>query len=140
MPTDQDLWSLKRHQPKGSSECHFFRKNLAPKVGVRHPHYCFIVYLTFAYSPEDARGLPSPEDEDTLFEIESVGLRELEADGLALQVATATKCGVKDFLFYTSDPEQFLLRAEKLRDLYQQFRVGCEIASDPEWKHYEQFP
>ena len=140
MSEHQDLWSLKKQQRKSSPVCSFFRKNLAPKPGVRHPDYCFIAYLTFRYVPADQRGLPSVEDDHTFYEIERVGFRELEADGLAIQVATATQDGIKDFLFYTGVPEEFLARAEKFRDKYPQFQVGCEIAPDPEWKHYEEFP
>jgi hypothetical protein len=113
---------------------------VAPRVGVRNPDYCFIAYLTFAYVPGDERGLPSSEDEDLLFQIESVSLRDLEEDGLAIQVGVATQSGIKDFIFYTREPHEFLARAEKFRCAYAQFEVGCEIAPDPDWKHYEEFP
>jgi hypothetical protein len=140
MSENRDEWSLAVSQAKGPRERGVFRKNLTPKVCVGHPEYGFIAYLTFAYVPEDGRGFPSSEDADTLLEIEQVGFRELESNGLAIHVATATKGGIKDFLFYTRDPDQFLTRAEKFRESNPEFQVGCEIAPDPEWKHYEDFP
>lgn len=127
-------------KPKDSAERHFYRKNLAPTVGVRNPDYGFIVYLTFAFAPDDERGMPSGEDEDILAEIENVDFREFENDGLAVHVAVATHTGIKDCLFYTRAPEEFLARAEKFRNAYPQFQVGCEIAPDPGWKHYDEFP
>ncbi len=137
---NHDSWSLKKQQKKDSLECAFYRKNLAPEVGVRNPNYCFIAYLTFVYVPSDARGLPSAQDEATLFDIENVGFRDLESDGLAVQVAAATRSGMKDFLFYTRDAQQFLARAETFRDAYPQFQVGCEVGPDPDWTHYDEFP
>jgi hypothetical protein len=136
----EDDWSLIVSRPKGSAQQRVFRKNLAPAVGVRHPDYAFIAYVTFHYVPDDERGFPSPEDADALDEIERVEIPKLEADGLAILVAVVTKNGIKDFLFYTRDRLQFLTLAEKLQEAYPEFQVGCEIASDPEWKHYEDFP
>lgn len=131
-------WQLKVYRPEGSTETWFFRKNLA--VQAPNPKYPSIAYLTFSYTPRDESGLPSNEDENTLFEIEDTRLTRLEADELSVHVATATKGGIKDFLFYTRDAHEFLKRAEQFRTGYPQFAVGCELAPDLEWKHYREFP
>jgi len=72
--------------------------------------------------------------------MKSDAFMELEADALAIHVATAMKDGAKDLLFYTRDAKEFLKKAEKYRYLYKQFDVACEIAPDPGWKHCEDFP
>ena len=140
MATPADNWSLKEYRPKDSPEVWFFRKNRAPEIPVRHPDYRFLAYLTFAYEPRDESGLPTKEDEDTLFRIEEEELGPLLSDRLAVQIAAVTKNGIKDLLFHTRDPQEFLRRAESFRDTYAQFRVGCEISPDPEWSQYEDFP
>jgi hypothetical protein len=140
MQTPADHWSLKECRPKDSPEVWFFRKNLAPEIPVRHPDYRFLAYLTFAYQPRDESGLPTKEDEDTLFRIEESELGLLLADGLAVQIAAVTKGGIKDLLFHTRDPHEFLRRAESFRDTYTQFCVGCEISPDPEWNQYDDIP
>jgi hypothetical protein len=140
MPSHEDNWSLKEYRPKDSPEVWFFRKNLAPEIDVRHPDYRYLAYLTFAYEPRDDSGLPTKEDNDVLFRIEDSELDPLLSDGLAVQVAAVTKSGIKDLLFHTRDPQEFLRRAERFRDTYTQFRIGCEISPDPEWAQYEDFP
>ena len=140
MPASEDNWSLKEYRPKGSPEVWFFRKNLAPEIPVRHPDYSYLAYLTFAYQPRDESGLPTTEDEEILFRIEDSGLGDLVADRLAVQIGAVTKGGVKDLLFHTRDPQEFLRRAEQFRHAHAQFRVGCEISPDPEWSQYEDFP
>lgn len=140
MPTPVDNWSLKECRPTDSPEVWFFRKNLAPEIPVRHPDYSYLAYLTFVYEPRDESGLPTKQDEDVLFRIEESELGPLLSDGLAVQIAAVTKCGIKDLLFHTRDPQEFLRRAERFRDVYTQFQVGCEITPDPEWSQYDDFP
>ena len=138
MPADD--WSLKEVHPKDSPEVWFFRKNLAPDIPVRHPDYRFLAYLTFIYQPRDDSGLPSNDDEEVLFRIEESELGPLLSDDLSVQIAAVTKGGVKDLLFHTRDPHEFLRRANGLGDAYPQFQVGCEISPDPEWSQYDDFP
>lgn len=140
MPAREDNWSLIEYRPQGSPECWFFRKNLAPEIPPRHTDYPYLAYLTFAYLPRDDSGLPSDTDERVLFNIEDSGLADLLAGSLAVQIGAVTKRGIKDLLFYTRDPQEFLRRAERFRDTYTQFRVGCEISPDPEWSQYEDLP
>jgi hypothetical protein len=135
-----DQWSLKQVQPEESSEQWFFRKNLAPVVSPADPKYPFIAFLTFSYSPRDESGLPSNHDEEVFFRIEDEEIACLEVNGLSVQVASVLKSGIKDMLFYTRDPEEFLRIAERFRNQYPQYQVSCEIGEDPKWEQYEDFP
>lgn len=139
MPPADD-WTLKEYQPKGSPQRWFFRKNIAPAIPPKHRDYGFIAFLTFHYEPRDESGLPSVEDEEVFYQFEEAQMGILEADSLSIYVAAVTKNGVKDFLFYTRDPDLFLQLAERFRSEYPQFRVACEISSDPQWDQYEDFP
>ena len=55
--------------------------------------YRFIAYLTFRYRPRDASGLPFPEDNAILSELERGAFIDFEADRLAVHVSTATRRG-----------------------------------------------
>jgi hypothetical protein len=136
----KDEWSLKEFQPKNSPERHIFRKNLFPVITPADPRYPFIAYLTFAYSPRDESGLPSSRDEEILVRVEEKEILCLEANGLSVQVGAVLKSGIKDMLFYTRNPDEFLSMAEKFRDEYPQFKVSCEIGNDAEWACYRDFP
>ena len=129
----------KRISPEKLTEARCFRKNLTPAVKPRGAH-SFVAYLTFHFEPKDESGLPSAEDSELLAKLEGDAFAELEADGLAIHVATAMKDGMKDLLFYTRNAQEFLKRAEKYRYLHHQFDVECETGPDPDWKHYEDFP
>lgn len=132
-------WSLKEYRPHNSPKRGYFRKNLTPSAKQQGSH-AFMAYLTFHFEPRDESGLPSAEDSRLLAKLEEDIFVEMEADGLAIHVATALKDGVKDLLFYTRNAEEFLMRAEKYRSLHEAFDVECELSPDPGWKHYEDFP
>lgn len=100
-------WSLKEYRLENSPKRWFFRKNLAPSLKPQGSH-AFVAYLTFHFEPEDESGLPSAENSRLLAKLEEDACVDLEADGLAIHVATALKDGITDLLFYTRDVEQFL--------------------------------
>lgn len=64
----------------------------------------------------------------------------MESDLLAIHVASALKCGIKDLLFYTRQAGAFLRRAERLGASYPEYKISCEVSSDPAWSHYYNFP
>ncbi len=78
MPIKKDDWSLKEYQPKRSPERWFFRQEPCAGDFPTPSQLWFHSYLTFAYVPRDESGLPSMEDEETLFEIEDKELAGLE--------------------------------------------------------------
>ncbi len=137
----EDTWSLKEYQPEGSAERWYFRKNETPSIPPRNPEYGWLAYFTLLFQPKDRGGLPNRSDEDTLCTLEKELSVLVESEALAIQVAAVLKPGVKDLLFYTRDPHEFLRRAEPIRDRYsERFGVGCEILSDPEWSQYADLP
>ena len=137
---NSEKWSLAEYADPSSDEVGIFRKNLEPSIAPgseSHPNVCF---LTFHYSPADARGLPTKKDSARLATIETEEIPDLERDGLAVLVGVALKGGVKDFVFYTSDPQAFLDRASKIRDAHPEYRLECEIGPNTDWSQYEDFP
>jgi hypothetical protein len=138
MPADN--WSLKQFKGDDSPEVWLFRKNLSPEIPPRHPNYAFLAYLTFAYETRGASGLPVKEDAEILSRIEDPGFDEMLTDGLAVLIGVVTKAGIKDFLFYTRDPDEFLRRAEDFRRAHLPLGVGCVISPDPEWSQYDDLP
>lgn len=140
MHKQNDNWRLTEFNPNNSRECWIFRKNLAPIVSAQDRNYPFLAYLTFRYIPRDESGLPSIEDESILFRIEDNEVLDLQNDLLSVQVGAVLRNGVKDLLFYTRDPKEFMKRAERFRTDYVAFHVTCEITHDPDWSQYDDFP
>jgi hypothetical protein len=136
----EDNWSLKEFRRKDSPEVGFFRKNLDPNIPPKHPEFTHLAYFTLVYEPRDESGLPSNEDEDILCRIEDSEIDVLATDRLSVLVGTVLKGGIKDLLFYTRNPQEFLRRCEPLRQAYPQFSITCQIAPDPMWNQYYDFP
>ena len=135
-----DQWSGKEIAFNDSDVVAFYRKNLEPSIEPGNKEYPWIAYLTFHYKPKDSTGLPSTSDADVLFKIEDEEVNRLENDNLAIHVAAVLQDGIKDLLFYTRDPDQFLKTAEYFRDTYPDLQVECEISKDEEWGAYYDFP
>jgi hypothetical protein len=140
MNGSRDDWTLKKWQSDKSLECRLFRKNLAPVIQPRDPEYPFLAYLTFTYEPRDASGLPTMADEDELIRVEKEEIPLLEEEGLAVLVGVVVKGGVKDFIFYTCDVEEFRFRTSQLIEKNSHLRVECSVEEDPAWSQYEDLP
>lgn len=137
---EQDNWGLQQYTHPSSPERSLFRKNLSPAIhpgSASHPYVC---YLTFGFTPKDATGLPPADVADELGRIEETELPDLERGSLSILVGVVLKGGVKDFIFYTSDPDEFLERAGKVRSGHPHFKLGCEVGHDPDWSHYADLP
>ena len=72
--------------------------------------------------------------------IEEREIPALEAQELSVLVGVALKDGVKDFMFYTRNPDEFLARAAVIREAHPEFNMGCEVGPNPTWSHYTDFP
>lgn len=138
-PTGDD-WRLSEFHSSESGERRLFRKNLAPSVAPGDPRYSHVAYVTLAYARHDASGLPSGPDFDELASAEDALIDACERDGCAVCVAVVLQRGVKDLLFYASDPEQFAgLVATALRPFADR-EPALEVLHDPAWSHYDEFP
>ena len=140
MSTTSDDWSLKEYHPPESKERWFFRKNLEPSPKPGKSAFPYIAYVTLHFDPRDESGLPSTEVEALLYQIEDNELEAVESAGRAIHVASVLKAGVKDLLFYSSDPDAFLEQVAELRSMYPRFAIECEIHEDPQWEHHRDFP
>jgi hypothetical protein len=140
MGKSDDSWSLKEYQRPNSREVSIFRKNLAPTVEPGSSSHQLVCYLTFGYKPRDDSGLPSALDEERLVNIEKRELPALEEHGLSVLVGVVVRGGVKDFIFYAREAEEFLERASRIRDAHPEFRLGCEVGANASWSHYEDLP
>ena len=111
-----------------------------PKPSPGTDGYRHVAYLTLHFQPRDDSGLPSAEDETTLFEIEETDAVDFERHCQSVHVASVLKGGVKDMLFYIRDPQIFLEHVAEFRIRHANFSVECEIIEDPSWEHYADFP
>jgi hypothetical protein len=97
----------------------------------------YVIYLTFGCNtPPNGDGCYTPADTATFAEIDKTDIPQRETATDALLVGAVSAPRVRDFVFYSSDPQRFLDTAAPLRLRYPQFRIGCECSPDPDWAQY----
>ena len=138
--TSEGSWSLTEYSDPGSPQLWIFRKNLSPAVPPGSSSHPFVCYLTVHFEPRDASGLPGTEDADRLEVIETRDIPAIERGDSSVLIGVALKDGIKDFVFYASDRDEFIQRATVVRDAHPEFGFGLEINRDPGWAAYEDFP
>jgi hypothetical protein len=133
-----DEWSISKLE-KDDGSYWIIRKNLHPvSEGRQFDDYPICTYFTVHYQPYTEDGFPSPGDNDAFEAIED----ELASicDGKhSVFVATVFMPGLKDFIVYTSNPDQLSDLIESLVSSYGQFKSEFGGNKDPNWSQYESF-
>jgi hypothetical protein len=84
-------------------------------------------------------GLPSPEEDAQLGEIEDRLCAEFEQEAKSLLVAIITTSGMREFVFYTRVPEDVKHRFEQLRGAINNHEIQLMIQADKDWSVYARF-
>lgn len=99
----------------------------------RYQH-CVGVKIQFSSAGEN--GMPSREESRQLIEVEDLIAAELEQDHESLFAAILTTSGMREFLFYTSDPHAVKKKLVELAKKIHSHPLRYTVRSDPEWSIY----
>jgi len=135
-----DQWKLLEVKSKEYEEVWFFRKSMNAPKAKKKDQLATLVYFTVEYTPRDPSGLPNKKDAELLYSFEEEVIPEVEKEANCLMVASVVKGGIKDHLFYVSDPEKFLSSIGKYKSKLANLSVSLEKVDDPEWEVYADFP
>ncbi len=80
------------------------------------------------------------DDNQKLYEFEEINIPKIESDARCFLVASVMKDGIKDHLFYVSDPELFLKTINAYSKYLEGFSIDLEKQNDPNWEIYSDFP
>jgi hypothetical protein len=116
------------------------RKNLSAEELKAHPSYGHQCYLTFKLNSPNEDGSITTKEFDELGAIENQICPILEQKNESILVAVVTTKGVKDLIWYTSNPEAFKLKVEQIITSTPSHKISCEFAPDPKWKIYSDLP
>jgi len=136
--THPDKWSLVEY--KEGEQIWLFRKNLGAATIKDRNLLPTLVYFTIEYRRKDRSGLPDKVDLDILYKFEQEVIPQVEKKAACVYVASAIKNGIKDHLFYVSNPDSFLSSIDTYRDSIKTFKVSIEKNADPKWEVYKDFP
>lgn len=132
-------WQLS--QVRNEQESMLVRKKLAAPADRVLSGSDYVIYLTLRCAgPANATGFYTKADADALAELDRTDIPALEETTGAELVAAVSAFRVRDFIFYSDDPNRFLESALYLRERYPQFQIGCECTPDPYWTQYRDLP
>jgi|ERR1700752_4860157 len=132
-----DTWVVVRGAHNGNPLLARVRTQLGPVVG--HSAYPFRVGVATRVLQGAADGMPSAEENATLLDIEDRLATALEADRAAVFVVALTTNGVKEWVFYASDPVAVKQRMDAFLPSVRTHQLQMVIAKDEDWVVYHQF-
>ena len=141
-PDKKDLelhesWSIS--QGKHGSNPMIVHVNRGVAAAVRHPAYTHQVGVAVPLRAPDTTGFPGPEESQELDAIEDLLDSRLTAERLCVHVATISTGGIREFVFYTSDPPETHALLEQLSKQVSTHKIQHIIQLDPKWGIYRQF-
>ena len=132
----EDSWSVSAGGRQGRPLIVRVNQGVAPAV--RHPDYAHQVGVAVPLNDPDGTGLPGMDESEQLAGIEKSLAERLEEGRHCLFVATITTDGMREFVFYTSDPEETRRRVEAVGNDVDTHQLQLMIQTDPKWKVYRQ--
>jgi len=102
------------------------------------PGYEHQVGIAVPLRRPEPTGLPSPEENFELGEIEARICNSLQEQAESLLVAIITTSGMKEFVLYTRDPQRVKQRFEQLRNQVTSHELQLIIQADEDWEIYAQ--
>lgn len=115
------------------------RMNRGYEAVMGHPDYGYQIGIAVPLNQPNEHGLNEAEEGQELGAIEDALCNALESDKLALFVFSQTSSGVKEWVFYTGDPEAAVARIAGLRQQLTTHDVQVMVQDDPEWETYRNF-
>ncbi len=116
----------------------FVRTNIGYREFRSVPGYEHQVGIAVPLREAEPTGLPGPAEDALLGQIEEIICNSLEEQAESLFVAVITTSGMKEFVFYTRDPQRVRQRFEALRNQIASHEIQLMIQSDKPWRVYAQ--
>ena len=130
-------WGIVQGSNQGTLLLARVRKGLGAIVG--HAAYPFRVGIATRVRATAANGMPTPEENATLQDLEDRLSRALEVEREALLVVALTTNGVKEWVLYTSDPDATKRRMQDFAPTVSTHKLQIVVGEDKGWAVYRQF-
>jgi len=132
----QDNWSVSQGTYGGKPL--IVRVNRGVEQAVGHPEFDHQVGIAVPLHSPDANGFPGPDESGQLDAIEDLLLTSLGAHRQCIFVAAISTGGMREFVFYTSEPEATQKALAELEASGGTHRLQHVIQKDPDWNVYRQ--
>lgn len=115
------------------------RFNVGLKELAGHPDYDHQVGIAVPLETPNDHGLPGVEEDRQLGQVEDAIANVLEEGHESLLAGVISTGGMREFVFYTSDPAAVRQKFERLCEEITSHRIQLMIQQDPRWSVYNQF-
>lgn len=132
-PFDDDLWTVGEAEAEdGVSMIIRFRSHLpAPAVRADWRH---LVQIGWSCETADEDGMPDDVESGLQDAFEDALLASVDARGDGVQVASLTGGGVREWRYYTRDPETFFRTLNEALSSHPEYPLDFGVFEDPEWE------
>lgn len=130
-------WSVSEGTYDGNLLIVRVNRGVAQAVG--HSAFPHRVGVAVPLRLPDSNGFPGPEEAEQLQQVEELLSAELGADRQSLYVASISTGGMREFVFYTSDPAATHNLLDRLAKTVTTHELQHIIEPDPKWTVYGQF-
>jgi hypothetical protein len=135
--TIPDDWQVKMTQTEEGPMELKVNSGYANLIG--HPDYPYQVGVAVPLNSPTEEGMYGSEEGDQLVVIEELLVEALQNENLALWVFSQCSLGVKEWVFYTTDPDEVLNRINEVRDQVKTHAIQHVFQVDPEWRIFQGF-
>lgn len=115
------------------------RHNRACRCIRGHPDYPHQVGVAIPLNDPRADGFPTDAEDVALHAIEEALETRLTANGEAVMTTVITTNGMREFVFYTSNPDATRAKLEQLDCETAAHQVQHVIQYDPQWGIFQEF-
>ena len=115
------------------------RFNAALRATAGHPGFGFQIGVALPLNTRTEDGLPTPEENQQLDEVEGHIMRSIQQSKRAVLAGVITTGDMKEFVLYTGEPDWVQGWAEELQRLVHTHEVQVMVQPDPQWTVFRDF-
>jgi hypothetical protein len=130
-------WSILQGEYNGKPM--FASLNESAKQLSANSDYTFRVGVATPLLNPTSDGLPTKEEMAVLNAIEDDLSKELERDQRSIFVLAITTNGMREFVFYTHEPQMIAPALDSIRKTYAPREIQSYIGEDAKWELYRQY-
>ncbi|MDO9222136.1 MAG: DUF695 domain-containing protein [Caulobacter sp.] len=132
-PFDDDAWTVgEARAADGVSMIVRFRSHL-PSAATRED-WRHLVQIGWSCESADEDGMPDDVESGLQDAFEDALLGPVDARGHGAQVASLTGGGVREWRYYTRDPEAFFQALNEALSSHPEYPLEFAVFEDPEWE------
>lgn len=96
----------------------------------------WLTVVSWAYDGSTRNGMPDDETNAEMLGLEDV-LAEIERPGVCHEAYRRIGCGLREFVFYISDRDQFLGELNERLVRHPQYPIEVKFFDDPVWSDFQ---